>query len=34
MNRLGDRLERFNLEVASKKTQILESGRFAKGNAI
>ena len=33
MNRLGDRLEGFNLEVAPAKTKILEFGLFARGNA-
>lgn len=33
LNRLGDRLEGFNLEVAPEKTQILEFGRFARQNA-
>lgn len=33
MNRLGDRLEGFNLEVAPEKTKIIEFGRFARANA-
>lgn len=33
MNRLKDRLEGFNLEVASEKTQCIEFGRFARSNA-
>ena len=33
MNRLKDRLEGFNLEVAPEKTQCMEFGRFARRNA-
>jgi len=33
LNRLVDRLEGFNLEVAPEKTQLLEFGRFARRNA-
>ncbi len=33
MNRLGDRLEGFNLEVAPDKTKSIEFGRFARANA-
>ena len=32
-NRLNDRLERFNLEIAPDKTHCIEFGRFARGNA-
>ena len=33
LRRLKDRLEGFGLELAAKKTRIMEFGRFARGNA-